>query len=1362
MKYPILYEANETNFGHLGLGVLTDTVQMFVTEELNGTFTARMEHQMDSPHYKELKVDRIVKADANPNLKDQLFKIIRISKKAKGISIIHLEHVSNETSGLQLKPEVEYSGTGQQAIQTWSNNIVDDHDFTVYSDINHFSASGTWTIDKVENARRALGGVSGSLLDSYGGEYRFDNRHISLLQNRGSDNGAFIAYGKNLLDLDQEEEIANTYTSIYPYSVKVDEETDEEELFTIPEYYVDSDYVNNYSKRKILAVDFSQEEIFDEEGLRSRAEQYIKANRVGIPNVNLAVNFIDLSKTLDYKHLNLIEQIDLGDMVGIYFPDIDINSKAKVIKVIYDSMMERYDEIQLGQPKASLSQKIDEMIEETVRPVRQRIEIVQVSADGKNKIFRSENEPTSNMNENDIWFEPVGEQETKQYIFDGFQWIPIISSELSEANRQLIRDAQKTAEQAETKAQGTIDTINTVVNDNGFTTLADLFASKISNDDFGTMFYQNAEAIGLVYEEDGEQVAIIGVQDGVPYIKGRHVVLDGDTIVDGEFTVTESMIAPEAIIERLKATGIDAEDVNIINLNVENIAGGDLELSRGFRITQNGQPVIDVNASTGEVVANFSSLKVNFQDVATKQDVEEIELTEGPQGPEGKTAYEIAVEEGFTGSEQEWLDSLKGEKGQDGQDGSDGSDGVGVVSSTVSYQTHTSGKTAPTGEWSTEVLEADQGEYLWVKTTTKYSDGESIDTYAVSYNAKDGQDGSQGPKGEDGTGITSHQVRYQLSTSGSTVPTGSWLQDPPPAEKGKYMWTRTIISYSDGSSSTAYSTSYFANDGEQGPEGPEGPQGEEGADGADGVSVTKVEELYYNSNSPTSLTGGSWVSTRPAWAEGKYLWTKTKTTFSTGTVQETTPISLTGYHGKDATPNYTWVKYAMVKNPTTQDMQDSPDGMIYRGVAYNRSSPTPSTNPSHYTWEQMYDIKKLQELEGAVDGFRVLLKIQDTQDLNYAPSHYNTNYKDYVITERKINTVIDVPSTNTYGLVTTQVTNGIVEQTFQSGGETYTRSGTVSTDQWGEWTQTETTEGSQEKANTAFESATEYALDQVGLAETSAKGYADILFDNSSDRMDLTDDKVLELQHSVDANKAYWSQTFSVSGGVNELRNSVGYAELEFWKGTGIITTVQNDELEAYGSGSAFILSSSSTLTQEVVGPVGDRVFSVIIKKDSTSSGYIEITHDGGTELISINAGQAYDFVLFEKPFNVAGNGYTVKFVTNTNSEILITNAMVNQGIERQGWSFAHDEMYGSTFRMNRNGFRVYQLDNQQYTSMTPDEFAGYAKVGGVWQRTFSLNGDTTQMKKAYVEEEFRIGGISMIRVNNATIKGVAFVRGGS
>lgn len=362
MSYPILYNANETVFGHFGLGVVTDTTEMFVEEERNGLFTATMKIPVKSEMLSELKVDRIIKADANPNLTDQRFRIVRLSKPAKGIVTVYLNHVSHETDGLQLKPKVEYDGTGYQALNTWKNNIVDDHEFTVYSDITHFTASGEWTVDQVENARRALGGVRGSILDSYGGEYRFDNYHISLLQKRGNDNGVFIAYGKNLTDLEQEEEIANTYTSVYPYAIIRDEENDTEELITLPEYYIDSDHVDNFAKRRILTVDFSEDEIDNVDDLRSRTQRYINANNIGVPNVNLKVSFVDLAKTMDYERLKLVENIDLCDTVSIYFPDHDINTSSKVIKVKWNVLLDRYEEIQLGQPRASLSQRIEQTV----------------------------------------------------------------------------------------------------------------------------------------------------------------------------------------------------------------------------------------------------------------------------------------------------------------------------------------------------------------------------------------------------------------------------------------------------------------------------------------------------------------------------------------------------------------------------------------------------------------------------------------------------------------------------------------------------------------------------------------------------------------------------------------------------------------------------------------------------------------------------------------------------------------------------------------------------------------------------------------------------------------------------------------
>src|SRR5699024_5884836 len=145
--------------------------------------------------------------------------------------------------------------------------------FTVYSDVTT-TGSGKWLLGEVENARQALGGVQDSILDTYGGEYLFDNYRISLLKQRGDDNGLPIMYGKNLIDLEQEEEIASTYTSIFPYSVYTPEREEgqvgeiEPVEVTLPEYFVDSEHVDKYSRRKILKVDFTSDEIKSVEELR--------------------------------------------------------------------------------------------------------------------------------------------------------------------------------------------------------------------------------------------------------------------------------------------------------------------------------------------------------------------------------------------------------------------------------------------------------------------------------------------------------------------------------------------------------------------------------------------------------------------------------------------------------------------------------------------------------------------------------------------------------------------------------------------------------------------------------------------------------------------------------------------------------------------------------------------------------------------------------------------------------------------------------------------------------------------------------------------------------------------------------------
>ena len=148
-----------------------------------------------------------------------------------------------------------------------------------------------------------------------------------------------------------------------------------------------------------------------------------------------------------------------------------------------------------------------------------------------------------------------------------------------------------------------------------------------------------------------------------------------------------------------------------------------------------------------------------------------------------------------------------GDKGDTGQKGKDGTS-IKITSKSVTYQTSTSGTTAPTGTWSTTVPIVNNGQYLWTKTTVQYSDGNKTEAYSVSY---------KGTNGTNGTSVTvsKTEVTYQVSASGTTAPTGTWSTTMPSCDQGQYLWTKTYVKYSDGKDTTSYSVSYKGVDGEK-------------------------------------------------------------------------------------------------------------------------------------------------------------------------------------------------------------------------------------------------------------------------------------------------------------------------------------------------------------------------------------------------------------------------------------------------------------------------------------------------------------------------------------------------------------------
>lgn len=357
---PILYAADATNFNSQGIGVLKDAIRQKVTEERNGIYEYEFDYPIDGRFFEELSNDRIVKIEASKKSPNQRFKIVNVKKKEDGWIHVACQHVSYLAMSLGLKPDVSIDRLdATQALETWRAGIIDKHPFTVWSNIGTLGSTN-FGFDDFENPRQALGGVQGSILDRWGGEYEFDNYNIKLWGARGAKRNVVIAYGKNLRTLEQEEQIQTTYTTIYPYA-KVTKDN-QEKLITLPEYYVDAPTADKFSHRRVMRLDCSNnnEEITIEK-LRQLAQDYIKSNDIGYPKVSLDVTYLDLSQTLDYKGLEKFEEVNLCDTVKIYFEKLGVNVEAKVKKVVYNPDLQQYDSIELGDARYSLSDKLSSM-----------------------------------------------------------------------------------------------------------------------------------------------------------------------------------------------------------------------------------------------------------------------------------------------------------------------------------------------------------------------------------------------------------------------------------------------------------------------------------------------------------------------------------------------------------------------------------------------------------------------------------------------------------------------------------------------------------------------------------------------------------------------------------------------------------------------------------------------------------------------------------------------------------------------------------------------------------------------------------------------------------------------------------------
>ena len=365
MAYPILYKENETNFEHLGVSVLSDASKCYVSRERNGIYILEFDYPANGKDVDKIKEGMYIKADAGYRTKNQRFIVSKITKTQNDFKL-YCQHISQvKTTMNAIRPDITVTSVSAVgALTAWRDNLLDSREeFFVQSDISTLNST-TWKVENIENARDALGGKAGSILDVWGGEYEFDNLNITLHRSMGIDNPTIIAYGKNLLDLEQEQSILETYTSVFPFK-KYTDDNNREQLITLPEILLDSTHLNKFTHRRILKVDFSSDEnLKTVEQLRSKAKSYIKSNNVGVPKTNLKINYQDLSKVEGVFDNPALEQIDLCDRLKVYYSELGIlNENAKVVKVIWDVILEENHEIEVGDSRSSFTDSTSAKIE---------------------------------------------------------------------------------------------------------------------------------------------------------------------------------------------------------------------------------------------------------------------------------------------------------------------------------------------------------------------------------------------------------------------------------------------------------------------------------------------------------------------------------------------------------------------------------------------------------------------------------------------------------------------------------------------------------------------------------------------------------------------------------------------------------------------------------------------------------------------------------------------------------------------------------------------------------------------------------------------------------------------------------------
>lgn len=351
----IIYDKTETNFTTNGLGFLTDVISASIVDQLNGEYTLTFEYPMNAKNGDKLIEDNIVKcrvADGS----QQLFIITNVVKTYQTYKV-SCRHIFYKLL-LNFVEDVYPQNLNAADFLNWILNRTQyPSGFTGYSDISLLRTARYVRKNPVE----CILGEDNSMVNLYGGEIKRDNFNIYFNARVGNDEGVKLIFGKNITGINVNIDISNCYTRIMPMGY---------DGLLLPEKYIDSDLIDAYPYPRIALMKFEEikydpsndnayhtlEEAY--QALRDAVDAQYEAG-IDKPAVNISVNWLELSKTEEYKEYASLERVHLGDT--IYANILGTNFTTRVIKTTYNPLTDTIEKFEIGTFKASIGDSINKV-----------------------------------------------------------------------------------------------------------------------------------------------------------------------------------------------------------------------------------------------------------------------------------------------------------------------------------------------------------------------------------------------------------------------------------------------------------------------------------------------------------------------------------------------------------------------------------------------------------------------------------------------------------------------------------------------------------------------------------------------------------------------------------------------------------------------------------------------------------------------------------------------------------------------------------------------------------------------------------------------------------------------------------------